>query len=186
MFIRLKQLAQDGAFSDQVLIWNGIVWTSSRKNNVAAVTPTVAADNTLGYAPGSLWIDSHSGMNNVYICTDASTGAAIWVRVDEGVVFNNQVGVTYQFALSDIAKMVTFNNALPVLVTVPDDITVPFPVGTQIDCSQAGVGKVTFVGAVGVTIHSKGGNLSIAAQWVGATLIKTATDTWILFGDLIA
>lgn len=40
------------------------------------LTPTVTDDNTLGYLPGSRWtLDDGS----VYLCTDSSTGAAVWV-----------------------------------------------------------------------------------------------------------
>jgi hypothetical protein len=40
------------------------------------LTPTVTDDSTLGYLPGSRWtLDDGS----VYLCTDSSTGAAVWV-----------------------------------------------------------------------------------------------------------
>jgi len=40
------------------------------------LTPTITDDNTLGYLPGSRWtLDDGS----VYLCTDSSTGAAVWV-----------------------------------------------------------------------------------------------------------
>jgi hypothetical protein len=39
------------------------------------LTPTVTDDNTLGYLPGSRWtLDD----GTTYVCTDASTGAAVW------------------------------------------------------------------------------------------------------------
>lgn len=71
-------------------------------------------------------------------------------------------------------------------MTVPTNASVAFPVGSQIDCSQVGAGKVTFAPAGGVTINSQAGNLSIAARYVGVSLVKTATDTWLLLGNLIA
>ena len=81
--------------------------------------------------------------------------------------------------------MVTFNNAAAQTVTVPPNSSVAFPIGTQIDCSQLGAGKVTFAQWAGVTIQSKGGNKAISAQYVGATLKKIGTDTWLLLGDFI-
>jgi hypothetical protein len=71
-------------------------------------------------------------------------------------------------------------------VTVPANSSVAFPVGTQIDLAQIGAGKVTVAPASGVTINSKAGNKSIAAQYVGVSLFQTDTDTWLLLGDLIA
>lgn len=105
--------------------------------------------------------------------------------------FNAQTGTTYTFVLADGSgpgenPLVTFNNASPVTVTVPANSSVAFPIGTQIDCVQEGAGKVTFAPAGGVTIKSSGSNLAIGARYVGVTLIKTATDTWYLLGNLIA
>lgn len=98
---------------------------------------------------------------------------------------NAQTGTTYTLALTDASKIVTLANASAITVTIPTNAVTAFPIGTQIDLIQILAGKVTISGA-GVTINSKGGNLSIGAQWVDVTLIKTATDTWIVLGDLIA
>ena len=40
-------------------------------------------------------------------------------------------------------------------------------------------------GTGGVTINATPG-LKLRAQWSSATLIKRATDTWVLIGDLSA
>jgi hypothetical protein len=98
---------------------------------------------------------------------------------------NAQTGTTYTLVLSDNSNLVTFNNTSAITVTVPANSSVAFPIGTQIDLAQIGTGKVTVAGASGVTINSKAGNKSIAAQWVGVSLFKIDTDTWLLLGDLI-
>ena len=100
------------------------------------------------------------------------------------VLMNPQVGTSYLLSLTDAGKTVTLTNGSPIAVTVPTNTLVPFLVGTVIDFIQGGVGKVTFSGA-GVTIKSKASNLSIAAQNVKVSLIKEATNTWYLTGDLI-
>lgn len=45
----------------------------------ATTAPTVNDDSSLGYIAGSQWLDLVSTLN--YICTDSTTGAAIWVLV---------------------------------------------------------------------------------------------------------
>lgn len=114
-----------------------------------------------------------------------------WVEASQFVkntfaTINSQTGTTYTFVLTDAWSMVTFNNAAAQTVTVPPNSSVAFPIGTQIDCSQLGAGKVTFAQWAGVTIQSKAWNKAISAQYVGATLKKIGTDTWLLLGDLIA
>ena len=99
---------------------------------------------------------------------------------------NSQTETSYTLALWDAWSMVTCNNASAITVTVPPNSSVAFPIGTQIDCAQLGAGKVTFAQWAGVTISSKGWNKSIWAQYVGVSLKKIGTDTWFLFGDLIA
>lgn len=43
------------------------------------VAPTVTDDETLGYQVHSLWRDTAG--SDTYICTDATTGAAVWVVI---------------------------------------------------------------------------------------------------------
>lgn len=104
---------------------------------------------------------------------------------------NAQVGTTYTFVLADGSPaggnpLVTLDNASPVAVTVPLNSSVAFPIGTQIDIMQLGAGAVTVAGDVGVTVNSKEGNLTLADQYVSATLVKIGTNSWVLLGDLIA
>lgn len=48
------------------------------KNNYAAsAAPTVNDDSGDGYSQGSIWANG----NDVYICTDATAGAANWVKI---------------------------------------------------------------------------------------------------------
>jgi hypothetical protein len=53
------------------------VWSVyAAKNTVAAIPPTVANDNTQGYAQWSQWMDTVG--QHVYVCISAATGAAVW------------------------------------------------------------------------------------------------------------
>lgn len=101
--------------------------------------------------------------------------------------YNNQTGTTYTFALADNQKVVTATSASAQTYTVPTNASVAFPIGTRIDVIQLGAGKVTIAPVSGtVTINSYNGNKSIAGQYVGVTLLKTDTNTWLLIGNLIA
>jgi len=101
------------------------------------------------------------------------------------LVQNQQTGTTYTLVTSDVNKLVELNNANPITLTVPTNSGTPgFNVGDQINLLQTGAGQVT-VGGAGVTINGTPG-LKMRAQWSSATLIKRATDTWVLVGDLSA
>jgi hypothetical protein len=98
---------------------------------------------------------------------------------------NAQTGTTYTLVLADDGKLVELNNASAITLTVPLNATVAYPIGTQITLLQTGVGQVTVAATSGVTIVSNPG-LKLRAQYAGATLLKRATDGWVLLGDITA
>jgi len=88
-------------------------------------------------------------------------------------------------ALSERDSMIEMNSASAITLTVPTNATVAYPVGTSIDILRVGAGAVDVAASAGVTINATPG-LKLRAQWSSATLIKRATDTWVLVGDLSA
>jgi len=99
-------------------------------------------------------------------------------------VINAQTGTTYTLVLTDVAKIVTLSNAAAITLTVPPESSVAWPAGTTIVLAQLGAGTVTVAAGAGVTINSAGSALDIGEQYGVATLLKTGTDTWLLFGNL--
>jgi hypothetical protein len=97
----------------------------------------------------------------------------------------NAQAASYTLVLADKDKIVEMSNASANTLTVPLNATVAYPVGTQINIIQTGAGQTTVAATGGVTINSTPG-LKIRAQWSSATLIKRATNTWVLVGDLSA
>jgi hypothetical protein len=69
--------------------------------------------------------------------------------------------------------------------TVPPSGTTNFPIGAEIHLLQTNTGQLTIAAGAGVTINATPG-LKLRTQWSSATLIKRASDTWILVGDLVA
>jgi hypothetical protein len=96
---------------------------------------------------------------------------------------NAQSGA-YTLVLTDQNKVVTSSSGSAVDLTVPTNASVAFPTGTRIDLAQLGDGQVT-VGGSGVTIRTSQ-TLKLRAKYSGATLLKIATDEWLLVGDLAA
>lgn len=95
---------------------------------------------------------------------------------------NAQTGTTYTVVNGDNGKLVTLNNASAVTVTV--NTSTALLAGQRIDFAQLGAGQVTF-SASGVTINGTPG-LKCRAQYSAATLICTATNVYLLVGDLSA
>lgn len=116
-------------------------------------------------------------------------GIPAWSGLNLGRTINAQSSTTYTLVLADGSAaggnpLITLSNASAITCTVPPNSSVAFPIGTQVDAIQQGAGKVTFAQGAGVTINSLAGNKSINGQYVGVSLVKTATDTWTLMGNL--
>lgn len=96
---------------------------------------------------------------------------------------NTQTGTTYTTVLADASKLVTLSNSSAITLTIPPNSSVAYPTGTKIDLAQLGAGQVTVAEGSGVTVNATP-TKKLRAQYSAATCIKTASDTWLLVGDL--
>lgn len=108
-----------------------------------------------------------------------------------GGVMNARTGTTEVANSADLWVGTTLTNAAATTYTVPVDST--FDVGripqegTVIPIYSMGPGLVTVVPDTGVTIASRDAAMTLVGQFSGAALVHTsATDGWILVGDLTA
>ena len=96
-----------------------------------------------------------------------------------------QTGTTYTMHCSDGGSRVLFNNASPITVTLSGAGGFQLGPGSKIEVQQTGAGQVTFAGASGLTINSRGGRLKLAGQHASATLTCVVANTaWVLEGDV--
>lgn len=91
---------------------------------------------------------------------------------------NAQTGTSYTLVLTDAGKQVTMTNASASTLTIPPNASVAYDVGTRIQVIQLGAGAVTLTPGSAVTISSLATTL-VMSQFQVATLIKTATNTWV-------
>lgn len=100
------------------------------------------------------------------------------------LLINEQI-IPYTLVLTDKDKLVEMNSGSSNTLTIPTNAAVEYPVGTEIKVVQTGSGQTTIAGASGVTVNGTPG-LKLRAQWSVATLIKRASNTWLVRGDLSA
>ena len=163
----------------------GIVWDVVTPGATGSTGPTGPSGATGPTGPtGATGATGPTGPTGVG-ATGATgvTGATGPAGSIGNISFNNQTGTTYTIAATDAGKLVTFQNASPITVTVPTNASVPITTGSIIEIQQTGAGQVTVTGAGGVTITSTPG-LNLRAQYSAASLIKVASDSWTLIGDL--
>ena len=152
-------------------------------------------------ATGLEWSDSLTSPNLTLSTTSSTTDARIsWDTTNKKIqvgnataaidfapstLVTNAQAASYTLVLTDKDKLVEISNASANNLTVPLNSSVAYPIGSQINILQTGVGQTTVVATGGVTINATPG-LKLRAQWSSATLIKRAENTWVLIGDLIA
>ena len=195
--------AAEIAGGDLVFVENGTLYNS---------TSWVVEDevNTIG-TDDVLWAQ-FSGAGTVTAGTNVSvTGLQVSVVSDptfsgvvtasSGVAFSDgtqtKVGVpsittisqkTDSYTLANLNErdtIIEINKGSATTLTIPADGTVNYPVGTTLDIIQTGSGQVTIAGVIGVTVNATPG-LKLRTQWSSATLLKRASNTWLVFGDLSA
>ena len=115
---------------------------------------------------------------------DISTTAAIDLGKLADVSTSAQTA-SYTLVLADKNKIVEMSVATANTLTVPPNSSVAYAVGSQINILQTGAGQTTVTAGAGVTINAAPG-LKMRTQFSYATVIKRATDTWVLVGDISA
>lgn len=169
----------DGGTGASTLTDGGILLGSGTSAITATAQPT----------DGQLLIGSSSSDPGLATLTegtgiDVANGSSSITVSSTGTSINAQTGTSYTFVLNDAGKIVTFENSSAITATVPPNSSVAYSVGTMIGLIQKGAGALTIAAGSGVTINSNDSNTSINGQYAQALLIKYATDSWFLTGQL--
>lgn len=98
-----------------------------------------------------------------------------------------QKSESFTLALADKNKLfylVNTSTLTDLVITIPTD-SINFPVGSQINFVRGQTGNVVFAATSPASVNATPG-LKLRARWSGATLVKVASNTWWLSGDLTA
>lgn len=97
--------------------------------------------------------------------------------VRERVELINKTDTAYTLIITDAGADLEFNNAAAIIVTIPLNTTVNFPLGTTLLIGQAGAGTVTITGVTGVTVVGASG-VATTAQYDCKKLTQIAENVW--------
>lgn len=137
------------------------------------------ADVDLSYRTdtNTFTVNNISSSGNI---TGNTGGFAIGYRDVPQVVFTSNATL----ALTDAGKHYFSSNSANV-ITVPNNATVTFNIGTAISIIQQGTANLTITPAGGVTMYLAGNSTSTSrtlGNYGMATLMKVGTDTWFING----
>ena len=106
-----------------------------------------------------------------------------------GMPMRTTGGNTVTLALADNGKLLLCTNTSSAMnIRIPNNSSVAFPVGAEISLvnvlTHASANTLGFVNTAGVILNSKEAANTVADRFTSATLKKTATNTWLLIGNL--
>lgn len=162
--------------------------------HVTSSAPDASDDETLGFDVGHAWIDTSTSPSSVYECVDASTGAAVWVKVypqdaggslalddltdvdtsgaEEGDVLALQSDVWVPEALATVARTGSYDDLsdLPTLGSAAAQDVSAFATAAQGATADAALPKLA-------TVNSYAGNRTLDSDDSGAYVRITAAGT---------
>lgn len=191
--VTANKIADDAVTNGKIL--NGSV------SNTKLATDAVATGNIVDDAVTEPKIGP-GAVNATGLANDAVTTAKILnanvteAKLADGAVtraklgartVNAQIDTAHSIVATDQNGIVTMDNAAANTVTINLNATTALNVGHQTDIVQIGAGVTTIDAVAGVTLNNvDGGSTTISARFSGATLLKLATDTWVVFGNIAA
>jgi len=154
-----------------------------------ARTPTAhnQAQSTITVLPDSLiskYTRSQSDRRYVKVADMQDPVPLIYSTVATAQI--NAQTASYTATISDLGKEVTMNSASATTFTIPLFSSVAFPVGAIINITRLGAGDVTIAITATGTLQSENSYVKIGAQYTSVSLLKLATNTWIIRGRLKA
>ena len=97
----------------------------------------------------------------------------------------NVVTSSRDLVIGDDRRLLQVNSASPVVLTIPPNADVAFPLYTRVHFLRYGAGSVTLAEGTGVTLRTDL-TTELYLQYSIGTILKIGTDEWTLFGGLVA
>ena len=157
-------------------------FSGSTSGTTTVQATAVAGTNTLTLPATTS--DTLVGKATIDVLTNKTLTAPVINTAKINLALDAQTGTTYTLVAADSGKLVTSDNASPVVITIPPSI---FAAGEQINVQSIGAGLTSFAAGVGVTVTSTGATSAapvLRAQFSACTIICTATDNFTVIGDL--
>ena len=168
------------SFPDKVPTYHGTLEDGIFPTHIATADPTTGDDEDDGYVIGHRWFRTDT--LDVWVVTDVSSGAAVWVCVTRIGTDSVETRASYTLQVSDSAKLRDFSNAGAITVTFPQDSDEDIPIGKSGLLRTTGGGTITCTAGTGATLE--GGTYGSSGDNKPVAWMKTAANTFMIFGDV--
>ena len=168
-------LTVDGTAVDVNATTTCAIDNSNTSNGVAINTATSGSPVSIGHTTSETTVN-----DNLTVTGDLTANGGFKSYIG----LNENTNTSYTFVIEDAGKLVTSANGSDQVLTVPANSAVAFPIGTQINVLRKGSGNTTIHTAGTPNLYAADGALVLRVQYSSCTLIKVASDTWYVVGDL--
>jgi len=152
------------------------------KANLAGPTFTGTVTLPSTVVSGSATITLPTSTSTLATTADITTAVAPYAPLLQTTTTPTFSSNAYTLQSSDKDKIILASNGSTAgTVTIP---TGTFTTGTVLTIVQTGTGQITI--ASSGTLNSNGNKLKLNGQWASAQIIVTATNTFLLIGNLVA
>lgn len=148
---------------------------SSSTNGILIPRLTSAQRNSIVSPAQSLLVYD----NDVDLYYYFSVSNNSWTAINVGSI-KNITTTSYTLTELDNGRVLDFNNALDIIVTVPASL----PIGFQVSISQSGIGNVVLQPSGSMVINNRYNGTQTSGQWAKIGLEVNATNLSILSGDV--
>lgn len=183
--------ATSGNASLALNVWSNTVGVRVTAESGATKTYTTTITRVGPYDfGGTLTVDDEEVSLNTHTHSSLTSATLTTPTITQGIGTPAFSSNSYTLSIGDAGLLLLASNSTTAgNVKIPTNASVAFPVGTQIHIIQTGSGQLTIsattsgttsVLSVGATAASP----KLRVQYSTATMLKTATDTWYVFGDI--
>lgn len=128
-------------------------------------------------------------INGTLTATGNISGNTAGFEIGYKDIPQNYTNTSFTIALSDRGKHIYTANGTAQTITIANNASVAFPIGTAITIVSQGAGTITVARGTGVSLYLAANNTSAdrtVSTYGMATLLKVATDTWFISGAGVA
>lgn len=166
----------------------GLKWATPTTGTVTSITAGTGLSGGTITTTGTIAIDSTvATLTGSQTLTNKTLTAPVLTQGTSTPTFSSNA---YTLVAGDAGLFLLASNSTTAgTISIPTDATYAFPNGTQIHIQQTGTGQLTIQAATSgtTTVVSNGATAAapkIRAQYSVATIMKTSTNNWTVYGDI--
>lgn len=171
---------------NEMRVWNGTTWTATYVPVAGYATISYVNSSIAALTKSSVGLANVDNTSDVNKPVSTAQQTALDGKEDIGryTAVRDITLTSDTLVLADRGKLVRTTNASATTITVPPQASVAWLDRTRIDFMWYAAGQPTFAPGSGVTIRSEDSKLKIAKRYGMASLIRVASNEWVLIGNL--